>query len=43
MNIFLLRHFESEKNISNRLSGTDQEGLTDCGGRGCKLFSEILQ
>lgn len=43
MNIFLLRHFESEKNIGNRLSGTDQEGLTDCGGQDCELFSGFFQ
>lgn len=43
MKVFLLRHFESEKNVNDRLSGTDNEGLTEYGRQECKLFSECLK
>lgn len=43
MKIFLLRHFESEKNIGDRLSGTDYEKLTPDGRRECKEFSKLFK
>lgn len=40
MDIFLLRHFESEKNISNAFStSSDIEALTETGINGCREFA----
>lgn len=43
MKIFLLRHFESEKNVGDRLSGSDYEKLTPVGRNECKEFAELLK
>ena len=43
MKIFLLRHFESEKNVADRLSGTDKEKLTFQGRKECEEFSDLLK
>lgn len=43
MKIFLLRHFESEKNVGDRLSGTDYEKLTPNGRRACEEFSGLFK
>ncbi len=42
MNIFILRHFESEKNISNSMSNDDTEHLTLHGRENCALFSKAF-
>lgn len=42
MKIYLLRHFESEKNIRNQLSGTDEEKLTLKGIQECRKFAQIF-
>lgn len=43
MDLFLLRHFESEKNIANKMSLNDDEKLTQKGIDNCKHFAEKFQ
>ena len=43
MEIFFLRHFESIKNTSNRLSGSGHESLTEQGRLDCMNFSHIFR
>lgn len=43
MEIFLLRHFESEKNIQNKMSYNDEEKLTLNGKRQCEEFSRLFK
>lgn len=43
MEIFLLRHFESEKNIQNKMSHNDEENLTLNGKKQCEEFSRCFK
>ena len=43
MEIFLLRHFESEKNIQNKMSYNDEEKLTLNGKKQCEEFSRLFK
>lgn len=43
MELFLLRHFESEKNVINKMSLKDDEKLTKKGIENCRQFLENFQ
>lgn len=43
MEIFLLRHFESEKNVKDTMSNNDEEKLTLKGKKECKRFSYLFK
>lgn len=43
MELFLLRHFESEKNVTNKMSLKDEENLTPKGLQDCIQFAKKFQ